>query len=264
MRKTFLRIIAFAAALVMSLAVAVTAFAYETIPYGEQSDDVREMQSKLKAKGYYAGAVDGKFGPATQKAVRRFQSAIGIKADGKPGNKTLTALYEGTSALNSTRDRERSQQAAERPTNPRTLYYGCTGARVRALQRALRDAGCYKGTIDGVYGDLTYEAVKAYQYKKGLHADGMAGTKTIASLNKTAKHRIGTSMIIDVGSNGDEVKKVKAYLAGKGYAMSDGTEFTKEDAVAVKAWQEANGKTVTGTITETQYNAIVLGKEDKQ
>ena len=141
MRKTFLRIIAFTAALVMSMAVVITAFAYETIPYGEQSDDVRKMQNKLKAKGYYAGAVDGKFGPATQRAVRKFQSAIGLKADGKPGDKTLTALYEGTSALNSTRDRERSQQANNRPTNPRTLYYGCTGARVRALQRALRDAG---------------------------------------------------------------------------------------------------------------------------
>lgn len=71
-------------------------------------------------------------------------------------------------------------------------------------------------------------------------------------------------MIIDVGSNGDEVKTVKRYLADKGYTMSDGEEFTQTDAASVKAWQEANGKTVTGTITENQYNAIVLGKEDKQ
>ena len=39
-------------------------------------------------------------------------------------------------------------------------------------------------SLNGVYGDLTYEAVKKYQYQKGLHADGMAGTKTMSSLRK--------------------------------------------------------------------------------
>lgn len=260
MRRNMLRITAFALVMALFLSVVATAFAYDTIPYGEQSDRVRKLQDALKKKGYYSGAVDGKFGPATKKAVYKYQSAIGIHADGKPGNKTLTALYDGIKALQLTSNKELRQAA--NPTNPRTLYYGCTGARVRALQRALREVGCYGGSIDGVFGDLTYEAVKKYQYKVGLHADGMAGTKTIASLNKKATHKIGTSMIIDVGSSGTEVSNVKNYLASKGYTVSSGDTFGETDTEAVKAWQRDTGKTETGTISENQYNSIVLGKED--
>lgn len=53
----------------------------------------------------------------------------------------------------------------------------------------LKKVGCYKGAIDGVYGDLTYEAVKKYQYQKGLHADGMAGSKTLSSLRKNTQKK---------------------------------------------------------------------------
>ena len=108
------------------------------------------MQSKLKSKGYDKGKVDGKFGPETRRAVRKFQEAIGITVDGKPGNRTLTALYEGTSAINGTRDRERIDTS--KPKNPNTLYYGCEGTKVKSLQQMLKKVGCYKGAIDGVYG----------------------------------------------------------------------------------------------------------------
>lgn len=266
MHTRFLRILTFAVALVLTLGVALTAFAvYDTIPFGEQSDNVRKMQSKLKEKGYYGGAVDGKFGPATQKAVRKYQAYLGIRVDGKPGNKTLSALYakkdsdDLSKAINGTRNTQLKQQTT--PKNPRSLYYGCTGARVRALQRALRDTGCYGHIIDGVYGDLTYTAVKKYQYKVGLYPDGIAGPKTIASLNKRAKYAIGTSMILDIGSTGNEVKNVRKYLSALGYTTGSGDVFTAADRDAVKAWQKDTGKTETGTITERQYNDIVLKKD---
>ena len=187
MRMSFVRFAAFLMALILCLSVVATALAYNTIPYGEESQDVRDMQSKLKSKGYYKGKVDGKFGPETRRAVRKFQEAIGITVDGKPGNRTLTALYEGTSAIHGTRDRERIDSS--KPNNPNTLYYGCEGSKVKSLQQMLKKVGCYKGAIDGVYGDLTYEAVKKYQYQKGLHADGMAGSKTLSSLRKNTQKK---------------------------------------------------------------------------
>ena len=49
----------------------------------------------LRARGTTTGKVDGKFGPETRRAVRKFQEAIGITVDGKPGNRTLTALLRG-------------------------------------------------------------------------------------------------------------------------------------------------------------------------
>lgn len=254
------RMIAFVMALVLMLSVAVTALAaYDTIPYGEQSTAVRKMQDALWKKGYYKGPVDGKFGAATKAAVVKFQKAVGLSADGRPGNRTLTALYEGKSAVNKAYNVERAE--ASKPTNPRTMYYGCTGRRVERLQYALKKAGVYKGNLDGVYGDLTYEAVRKYQRQKGLYVDGMAGAKTIASLQKNTGVTVGSSFQLAKGSQGSEVADVINFLRRGGYTTVNGDVFTAQLEADVRAWQAAKGKTVNGMITEAQYNSIVLGKE---
>lgn len=260
MRKQWIsRLVAFVTALVLCLGAVAAALAYETIPYGEQSTDVRKMQDKLKSKGYYRGAVDGKFGPATKAAVIKFQKSVGITADGKPGDKTLTALYHGKSAINKADNGERNYTT--NPTNPHTLYYGCTGRRVERLQYALKKADVYKGNIDGVYGDLTYDAVRAYQRKKGLAVDGMAGTKTLNSLYKNTNVNVGSSFQLAEGSKGREVEELMHYLREKGYTNENTNLFTAQFAEDVKAWQAATGKKVTGMVTEAQFNSIMLGKE---
>lgn len=260
MRKQWIsRLVAFVTALVLCLGAVAAALAYETIPYGEQSTDVRKMQDKLKSKGYYRGAVDGKFGPATKAAVIKFQKSVGITADGKPGDKTLTALYHGKSAINKADNGERNYTT--NPTNPHTLYYGCTGRRVERLQYALKKADVYKGNIDGVYGDLTYDAVRAYQRKKGLAVDGMAGTRTLNSLYKNTNVNVGSSFQLAEGSKGREVEELMHYLREKGYTNENTNLFTAQFAEDVKAWQAATGKKVTGMVTEAQFNSIMLGKE---
>ena len=174
-----LRLLAALTAIILLLTYCLSALAYETIPFGTESTAVRAMQRALKSKGYYTGKVDGKFGKKTRSAVYRYQKAIGISSDGKPGNKTLTALYEGTSAANSI---DKKKKAAVVAKNPKSLYYGCTGASVKNLQRLLRDAGYYKASVDGNFGDLLVIAVKRYQWAKGLRGDGIAGVRTMASL----------------------------------------------------------------------------------
>lgn len=58
---------------------------------GSTGNSVREAQCRLNATG--AGlAVDGKFGPATDKAVRAFQTSRGLAADGVVGPRTWAAL----------------------------------------------------------------------------------------------------------------------------------------------------------------------------
>lgn len=59
---------------------------------GSKGDTVKTVQSKLKRWGYYDGAVDGIFGKQTEAAVRRFQKANGLSADGIVGEKTAKAL----------------------------------------------------------------------------------------------------------------------------------------------------------------------------
>lgn len=59
---------------------------------GDQGEQVRTIQTKLRRWGYYDGAVDGIFGPATRRAVVKFQQKNGLAADGIVGPNTLRAL----------------------------------------------------------------------------------------------------------------------------------------------------------------------------
>ena len=59
-----------------------------------------------------------------------------------------------------------------------TLKYGSRGDAVRKLQQALIDQGYLKGSADGVFGNKTENAVRAFQKAKKLKVDGLAGKKT--------------------------------------------------------------------------------------
>jgi len=60
--------------------------------YGSRGKEVIEIQKRLKAWGYYKGAIDGIYGYQTYQAVRYFQSKNGLKVDGIAGKQTLAAL----------------------------------------------------------------------------------------------------------------------------------------------------------------------------
>lgn len=75
--------------LLISLVMSAEAASYKK---GSSGAVVTQIQTKLKAWGYYTGAVDGIFGSGTEQAVRKFQSANGLSVDGKVGTQTLAAL----------------------------------------------------------------------------------------------------------------------------------------------------------------------------
>ena len=52
----------------------------------------QQIQTALKTAGLYNGAIDGKIGPATKRAIQQFQTSNNLKADGKVGPKTWAAL----------------------------------------------------------------------------------------------------------------------------------------------------------------------------
>jgi hypothetical protein len=68
------------------------------------------------------------------------------------------------------------------PTTP--LAPGDEGPAVTELQRALERAGYPVGTIDGTYGPATENAVAQFQRSANLAPDGIAGTQTLAALNR--------------------------------------------------------------------------------
>jgi len=61
-------------------------------PPGPYNPSVLEVQTALKNAGLYTGAVDGKAGPLTKKAIEEFQKAHNLKVDGKVGPQTWGLL----------------------------------------------------------------------------------------------------------------------------------------------------------------------------
>lgn len=63
-----------------------------TLVPGASGSEVKVLQRALAALGFSVGAVDGSYGPATERALKRFQRTHGLGADGVLGAKTLAAL----------------------------------------------------------------------------------------------------------------------------------------------------------------------------
>jgi peptidoglycan hydrolase-like protein with peptidoglycan-binding domain len=116
---------------------------------GLSGEPVKRLQSKL---GVEADAV---FGSATEKALKDWQAKNGLAADGIAGPDTFMAmgLYELV-----------------------LLKEGTRGQAVKKLQEKLGVGA------DGQFGTGTEKALRDYQAKNGLAADGMAGPATLAQM----------------------------------------------------------------------------------
>ena len=95
-------------AIILLLVLIVTFLFYNTSyalsKYGSRSNEVSQIQTKLKRWGYYNGEIDGIYGTKTLNAVKWFQSKNGLTADGIAGQKTLEAMgiYNSNSTSNNT------------------------------------------------------------------------------------------------------------------------------------------------------------------
>jgi len=62
---------------------------------GDKGSSVKELQTLLKAHGFYTGVIDGDFGPGTEGCVKKYQTSKGLSADGVVGDRTYRHLLEG-------------------------------------------------------------------------------------------------------------------------------------------------------------------------
>ena len=132
------------------------------------------LQRRLKALGYQTGSIDGYYGSNTYRAVRNFQSRNGITVTGTADPYTQQILYSS-----SAKPASGSSSSTGTTTGYRLLYWGCKGDAVKRLQQALLNAGYKQArTADGIYGQWTYDAVRAFQKDHGLSVDGIAGKNT--------------------------------------------------------------------------------------
>lgn len=101
--------------------------------------------------------------------------------------------------------------------------YGSRGNEVTQIQTKLKRWGYYTGSVDGIYGSKTQEAVRYFQRKNGLTVDGIAGTKTLAAMGITSSS----------GNNGSSASNTNDVnlLARLIYAESRGEPYTGQVAV---------------------------------
>jgi peptidoglycan hydrolase-like protein with peptidoglycan-binding domain len=133
---------------------------------GVYGADVRVLQTSLRDLGYDVMGIDGQFGPRTDAAVRRFQGAFGLNADGVVGRTTKTAIVG----------------FQHDPADNEILSVGSRGNSVKSLQFVLNTHGFLAGSADGIFGPMTLSAVIAYQRSQKLWVDGLVGPRTQASL----------------------------------------------------------------------------------
>ena len=244
---------------------------------GASGTKVRTLQNRLIELGWLSGQADGKYGNATEYAVKAFQKRYSsLWDDGVAGPDTLKQLYGAGAATAKTPAASLGQ----------TLSSGDEGAAVKALQNRLKELGFYKKTIDGEYGSTTKAAVTAFQAANGLSETGKANETTLNKLysasakdadyltdeenakneedeeetgNQTDSDKVEVNgyTTLQWGDTGTAVKKLQEALKYRGYYSGkiDST-FGSGVYAAVKAFQKQYGLKADGIAGPATQNLL--------
>ena len=193
---------------------------------GDKGDNVKYLQYGLHILCCSPNGFDGEFGNGTLTAVKKFQSKYGLVSDGIVGDVTWNTLKN----------------------------------EIATIQAQLNKKGCSVGTVDGIAGPATYNAVISFQNKNGLTADGQVGTATWDILFDTVSGGTTYTRILKVTSplmQGDDVKAVQNKLNSLGYncGTADGY-YGNATRSAVISFQSAKGLTADGEVGPATWNAL--------
>ena len=126
--------------------------------------------------------------------------------------------------------------------------YGSQGDEVKQIQQKLKNWGYYNGSVDGIYGSKTLEAVKYFQRKNGLTVDGIAGDKTLAALGIKGSSNSSSS---SSNSNSNNV----TLLAKLIYGESRGEPYTGQVAVGAVVMNRVKSNSFPNTIAGVIYQS---------
>jgi len=233
---------------------------YAHLTNGDSGDGVYALQLALKELGFLNGQADGKYGQATQNAVRAFQEKNKYPQTGSADQNLQALIYEGT-PLN--KNGAKQKVNALSPLPGATIRLNNVGKAVTQAAQRLRELGYYNGTVGEVYTASMSASVKSFQKKNGLEADGVIGSKTKETLFSsnalyqsssatpvpTAAPTVWTlpTGTVQNGSKGANAMLVQQRLKELGYLTGtvDG-QFGAKSVSALKAFQSAHRITPDG------------------
>ena len=254
----------------------------EAVRIGDSGASARMVQQRLIDLGYMSGKADGKFGKDSVSALKAFQANNGLKADGAAGEATYRVLFSYMAkgahqgpALENVITPTPAPLATPVLTKDSAvkIKLGVAGDAVRALQERLTALGYYSSVMDGVAKADDVAAIKAFQQKNGLTADGVAGYETQSALysptavgyqGAIAGGTVDVFPLLKRGSASPLVTKLQNRLIELGYltGTADGN-YGADTQKAIRAFQKNNGMVQDGKAgNETQarlYSANAVG-----
>ena len=276
MKKSYVAAVLFAC-----FAFAVSCALAQSYRNGDYASEVSIIQEALEELDLYYADITGHFGNKTERAVKLFQKKYGLPQTGVADEATLSRLYEEADIDDAPVVSESIGPAYASGT---TLRRDSTGSAVRKLQEDLHELDFYDGVISGKYGGLTQEAVRLFQKKHGLDADGIAGPKTlkkIASLmGESTESEIpsigsilspvlqnGTTTLRH-GMQGDAVEKLQEDLDELGYYTGSVTgkygNLTKEAVRLFQRDYDLTSDGIAGPKTLAKIKSVLSGVEESE
>ena len=142
---------------------------------GDKNQVIEDCQTALKKLGYITFKPDGEMGKATVSAIKAFQQANGLTRDGALGPVTRDMILSGDA-------------------QEMVLQLGDYGTNVKNVQtRLVKLNYLASANATGYYGEITEDAVKAFQKRSGLTQDGKIGAVTLTMLNSSSAKKSTTS-----------------------------------------------------------------------
>ena len=118
---------------------------------------------------------------------------------------------------------------------------GDSGSAVKKVQQRLKKLGYYTGSADGDYGAGTKTAVKNFQKRNGLTANGTVNKKTLSKLNSSSAKKARASDAAGGGSEkGAGTTERLNWFNGGSNKIPKGATFKVKDIKTVKRWSGAN------------------------
>lgn len=167
----------------------------------------------------------------------------------------LIATTAGAGAVIGTRGWTAEDYASSPTVQTAVLKQGSKGGEVKEVQRRLKQWGYFNGSVDGIYGAQTIEAVKKFQRKNGLTADGICGKSTYVALgmNESANALGGNKGQSGSTANSNYTNSDLYLLAKCIYAEARGESYTGQVAVGAVILNRVASSAFPNTIAGVIY-----------